>query len=341
VRPDDFSPALKQQLAQRVGYRCSMPSCRAATSGPSDSRSSGASNVGVAAHIHAASEGGARYDPGQSPEERRSFENGIWLCQTDGKLIDDDEVRFPDALLRQWKRLAEERAARELGKSSSRVPLAERAIVSLGRGLAADPEKLRFEVDEFLMDIGGRTAWGNQYDLVRMVLYELAINAVEHGGATKLTMASGDGVVSLEADSEAFSHTLLSGVGGGAVAVSHVSGTSNGAFSLRFQETDEGGRWMVVDEVIAGGANTPCSVAPVSPREFPDPETVKQLDRLAGCEHVHVYPGKLWSYSDWFMLLETASEVLPNVPLILHGLERESAIGEHIEDNYENALLAE
>lgn len=341
MRPDDFSPTVKQRLAQRVAYRCSTPSCRAATSGPSDSRSSGASNVGVAAHIHAASEGGARYDPGQSSDERRSFENGIWLCQTHGKLIDDDEVRFSDTLLVQWKRLAEERAARELGESGSRVPLAERGTVSLGRELAPNPEKLRLEVDEFLTDIGGRTAWGSQYELVRMVLYELAINAVQHGGATKVAMASSEGTVSLEADSEAFSHTRLSGAGGGAVAVAHVSESSNGAFSLRFQQTDEGGRWMVIDEVIAGGANTPCSVAPCSPREFPDAETVKQLDRLAGCEHVHVYPGKLWSYSDWFMLLDTASEVLPNVPLILHGLGRGSAIARHIENKYENVSLAD
>lgn len=341
MRPDDFSPAVKRELAQRVGYRCSMPSCRAATSGPSDSRSSRASNVGVAAHIHAASEGGARYDPQQSPEERRSFENGIWLCQTDGKLIDDDEVRFPNTLLEQWKRLAEERAARELGRSSSHMPLADREIVSLGRALVPDREKLRFEVDEFLVDVGGKTAWGNQYDLVRMVLYELAINAVEHGNARNMTMASGDGVISLEADGEAFSHTRLSGAGGGAVSVAHVSESSNGAFSLRFQETDDGGRWMVIDEVIAGGANTPCSVAPLSPREFPDSETMEKLERLAGCEHVHVYPGELWSYSDWFMFLQTAAEVLPNVPLILHGLGRESPIGEYIEDNYGNASLAD
>jgi hypothetical protein len=87
---DDFPAPVKAELAQRVGHRCSRPGCRAPTSGPSQSSASGASNVGVAAHVTAASLGGPRYDAGLAPADRQSINNGIWLCQNDAKLTDDD-----------------------------------------------------------------------------------------------------------------------------------------------------------------------------------------------------------------------------------------------------------
>jgi hypothetical protein len=42
-----------------------------------------------------------------APEERSDFLNGIWLCQTHAKLIDDDELSFPAHLLREWKETSE------------------------------------------------------------------------------------------------------------------------------------------------------------------------------------------------------------------------------------------
>jgi hypothetical protein len=67
----------------------------------------------VAAHITAASPGGARYDEMLSPEERSGINNGVWLCQTHAKLIDDDEMTHPPAVLRAWKETAEHMAALE------------------------------------------------------------------------------------------------------------------------------------------------------------------------------------------------------------------------------------
>lgn len=112
---DDFPEKVKRLLAERVGYRCSMPECRAPTSGPhteADKRVS----VGVAAHITAAAEGGPRYNPNLTTDERCAPENGIWMCQTHGTLVDRDEARYPDALLREWKATAESAALREIGK---------------------------------------------------------------------------------------------------------------------------------------------------------------------------------------------------------------------------------
>jgi hypothetical protein len=106
---DDFTLKTKESLARRVGMRCSNPNCRQPTSGPKLDPKKFV-NVGVAAHITAASEGGCRYDSSLSKGERQSIENGIWLCQKCAKLIDDDARRYPVSLLREWKRLSEESA---------------------------------------------------------------------------------------------------------------------------------------------------------------------------------------------------------------------------------------
>lgn len=103
---DDFNLRTKDSLAKRVGMRCSNPHCRQPTSGP-EVDPQGSINVGVAAHITAASPGGPRYDPNLTGEQRQSIENGIWLCQNCGKLIDNDPVRYMVALLQQWKLLSE------------------------------------------------------------------------------------------------------------------------------------------------------------------------------------------------------------------------------------------
>jgi hypothetical protein len=71
-----FTLEVKSILAQRVGMRCSNPNCRQLTSSPQDDPTKTV-NVGVAAHITAASKGGPRYDPSLSKEERCSIENGM------------------------------------------------------------------------------------------------------------------------------------------------------------------------------------------------------------------------------------------------------------------------
>lgn len=103
---DDFTTQVKYQAAQRVGGRCSNPHCRQPTGGPSDSGKV-VTNVGVAAHIAAASPGGPRFDSTMTPVERASAQNAIWLCQVHAKMVDDDPVTYPRDLLVEWKRDAE------------------------------------------------------------------------------------------------------------------------------------------------------------------------------------------------------------------------------------------
>jgi len=100
-------------LSKRVALRCSNPSCRLPTHGP-HSTANKAVNLGVASHITAAAEGGPRFDPALTGEERALIDNAVWLCQRCAKLVDSDPMRFPTALLNDWKRAAEAGARAEL-----------------------------------------------------------------------------------------------------------------------------------------------------------------------------------------------------------------------------------
>jgi hypothetical protein len=76
-------------------------------------------SVGVAAHITAASPKGPRYDRKLTPRQRKSFDNGIWLCQTCGKAVDSDKSVHTVAQLRGWKGRAEREARTRLGVTKS------------------------------------------------------------------------------------------------------------------------------------------------------------------------------------------------------------------------------
>lgn len=117
---DDFPRTVVETLAKRVGNRCSNPGCRKLTSGP-HTEGEKALNVGVAAHITAASPGGPRYDSTLTPEERKSSGNGIWLCQSCAKLVDNDETRYTKDLLTRWKEAAEQEALREIESPSGKI----------------------------------------------------------------------------------------------------------------------------------------------------------------------------------------------------------------------------
>jgi hypothetical protein len=113
---DDFSEPVKRTIANRAGNHCSRPGCGALTSGPQVDPAKSL-NVGVAAHISAASPGGPRYDPNLSAEARQHPDNGIWLCQTCAKLVDNDAIRFPADRLRAWRVEAEANALEMIGKT--------------------------------------------------------------------------------------------------------------------------------------------------------------------------------------------------------------------------------
>jgi hypothetical protein len=134
---DDFSLKTKELLTKRIANRCSNPGCRQLTSGPQEDQTK-AVNIGVAAHITAASADGPRFDPSLTPDERRSAENGIWLCQSCAKLVDNDPIRYGADVLRQWKALAEKSAARE---------------IECRRSIDTDSDQVFIELERIMPDI--------------------------------------------------------------------------------------------------------------------------------------------------------------------------------------------
>lgn len=112
---DDFSSTVKDILSKRVGLHCSNPNCNALTIGP-NSLDHKTINIGVAAHITAASPGGPRFNPTLTTEYRSSIGNAIWLCQSCAKLIDSDPNRYTLLILNNWKTEAERNAQLELNK---------------------------------------------------------------------------------------------------------------------------------------------------------------------------------------------------------------------------------
>jgi hypothetical protein len=107
---DDFPDRVRRPVAARAGWHCSFAGCGKPTEGPSEDSPGAVASIGKAAHICAAAQGGPRYDPLMTPEERAGFGNAIWLCSDHATLIDRDKITYTADLLRKMKR--EHEAAR-------------------------------------------------------------------------------------------------------------------------------------------------------------------------------------------------------------------------------------
>ncbi|MGG1515002.1 hypothetical protein ABE504_06290 [Paenibacillus oryzisoli] len=161
---DEFTPKMKDNLSKRVGNRCSNPDCKKPTSGPHSDRNKHI-NIGVAAHITAASAGGPRYDASLTPEERKSEENGIWLCEACAKLIDSDEMKYTITFIKGWKQRSEEMAIADLESSAA--------------------------VNESEKDLGKNAllteAMGLEHTFVRTPFYDSALQALESNNGVLLS----------------------------------------------------------------------------------------------------------------------------------------------------------
>jgi hypothetical protein len=113
---NEFTRDTKQHLARSVNYLCSK--CGCPTSGPKSGAST-SMTIGKAAHISAAAPGGPRFDPSLTPEQRRHYDNGIWMCSNHASLIDEDWRSYSSEQLREMKQEAEERAADALRRSGA------------------------------------------------------------------------------------------------------------------------------------------------------------------------------------------------------------------------------
>jgi hypothetical protein len=125
----------------KVGLTCSNPGCRIFTGAPE-------SNIGVASHISAASPLGPRYDPSLTTQQRRSEENGIWLCQGCAKLVDSRALdkQYPCQLLSLWKQIAQHRASAYVGNVSPFLGDLQPVSIEHGRLLQISSAKDEYQL---------------------------------------------------------------------------------------------------------------------------------------------------------------------------------------------------
>lgn len=112
-----------RKLFAQCSNRCAFDTCTRVIVDPATG-----TIVGEVCHICAQNEGGPRFDPGQTSEQRHSLENLVLLCREHHKIIDADEnvgAYTVDHLLEVKRR-------HEAGASSAQAPaLTAEAIVAL------------------------------------------------------------------------------------------------------------------------------------------------------------------------------------------------------------------
>ncbi|UJD79450.1 hypothetical protein FS595_06960 [Serratia rubidaea] len=212
AKRDDFSEKTKKILASRAGFRCSFPACDAITVGPSEESDTAISNVGVACHITAAAKGrGARrYDPNMSPEQRKSIQNGIWMCGRHSIEIDKDEARFTVEKLKHWKIIAEERArivhsfGADYVDNNSQLFFKDltpsNAVIELEKISGAN--KL---IGDAVFDSSIPSVWGKkQAIVVRDLIVELCRNCFNYGAAKKFELNISTNIIEINYDGEEF-----------------------------------------------------------------------------------------------------------------------------------------
>lgn len=150
---DDFTPKTKKTLAERVAWKCSFPGCGINTVGPNSDSAEKSINLGTAAHICAASPNGPRYNTNMTVGERRSIENGIWMCGIHGKIIDSDYTEYSVETLKTWKKIAEDSTALSLRDPGRQSTSNDCTFLQLGdelvcnaRWSVVNPNKWRFDL---------------------------------------------------------------------------------------------------------------------------------------------------------------------------------------------------
>ncbi len=115
---DDFDKPVVDALGKRAAFICSNPDCKTLTIAPSEEDSLKFIYIGKAAHIKAASKGGSRFDPSMSSEERKSIDNGIFLCSNCADMIDKNKgIDFSVELLHEWKSIHDDWVSNNLNKN--------------------------------------------------------------------------------------------------------------------------------------------------------------------------------------------------------------------------------
>jgi hypothetical protein len=228
---DGFDKPTIDALAERAGQHCSFPGCANTTIGPSDESSTSVSRNGMACHISGASAGASsrRYDATLTAEQRRSIENGIWMCYNHGKLIDTDFARYSVDTLKKWRALTERKARlRQMFGETFKV------LPSMLNDLGLPDDRITLHsLGTENADIGQlidvamvADLWGSGIaHAIRDECIELARNAFQHGDAREFTLTiTPESIQILDdgADHDLWRLNNMQGQSGGIIATKHL-----------------------------------------------------------------------------------------------------------------------
>lgn len=105
----NFTAATREILYKAAGGRCCFRTCLCLTEGVTEDRDGEAvvRGISVAAHVYSARAGGPRGQGGRTFEEIRDRSNGMWMCATHGREVDDFQDRYSAEHLLRMKAVRE------------------------------------------------------------------------------------------------------------------------------------------------------------------------------------------------------------------------------------------
>jgi hypothetical protein len=173
-----------KRLFAESGNLCAFPAC---TIRIIDSQSGVV--IGEICHIKAREQGGPRYDPLQSPEERDAYDNLILLCSIHHKVIDSDIEAYTDERLSRMKE-----AHRSRGLEPSLID--DQALNALCK--QSDLQVMGGSIITTINQTGGQVAHiiNNQYPPARLVTPDIRqrmLSVLAQAAPSKIGFASTHG----------------------------------------------------------------------------------------------------------------------------------------------------
>lgn len=121
MKRDPVPQAQEKLLALRSGNACAYPNCGVSLILEAENPGDLDKTIGKVAHICAASEGGPRYDPKMTREERGSVHNLIFLCGPHHDIVDVQLNRHTKEFLVEAKQKHERAVARAMKHAMGQV----------------------------------------------------------------------------------------------------------------------------------------------------------------------------------------------------------------------------
>lgn len=316
--PAEFTQEVRETLAAEAGYACANPSCYAPTQAAGSTKKQ-IGSVGEAAHISAAAPGFARWQPGMGSATRKSAANGIWLCRTHAREIDIDADRHPISLLHRWKRRARVRAIRLRGVPVGARPEPRVELVRNTQWIhdLQNRDDIYCWLEHFLTDSGAVGFWGtSRCSALLLTLYELILNASQHGGATRAHLRARGFRIDLVHNGSNFNpNELLNSQGnGGSQALRDLFEVFGNSITVGHQHNGAVSTTRLIDTSTANQSHM-CAV------RLRGSEEVHAGPGLATCSTVHIFPVRSMSYSDGGRLEGMISGLPQDAAIVLHNTE--------------------